>query len=122
MNRTHAKRTIGLALALVAVLAIGAVAAEPGGGPSRHDLADRRPLRINLAAAAETLGVAEDALKDALGDPEQGPPDLAAAAETLGVAEDALIEALGIPAGGPAGGAGRGHGGPPCGGRRGGRG
>ena len=71
--------------------------------------------------------VSENELKEALGDPEQGPPDLAAAAETLAITEEALIEALGIPAagpeGGPAGEVGRGpgRGGPPCGSRRGGR-
>ena len=75
--------------------------------------------QMDLVAAAETLGVTEDALKEALGITEQtkeisttpgakpsGEPkkmDLVAAAETLGVTEDALKEALGmnnIPSGG----------------------
>ncbi len=47
----------------------------------------------DLAAAAATLGVTEQALKDALGPP---PPDLAAAAATLGVTEQALQDALGV--------------------------
>ena len=49
----------------------------------------------DLAAAAATLGVSEEALRDALGAP---PPDLAAAAATLGgVSEEALRNALGDP-------------------------
>jgi len=71
--------------------------------------------QMDLAAAAETLGVTEDALREALGMEEManvtpgaettsgarstGQPkqmDLAAAAETLGVTEDALREALGM--------------------------
>lgn len=40
-------------------------------------------------------------MQAALGDPTQGPPDLAAAAQTLGVTEAALIEALDLPADGP---------------------
>ena len=48
----------------------------------------------DLAAAAATLGVTEEALIDALGDPNQGPPDFAAAAETLGVTETDLMNAL----------------------------
>jgi hypothetical protein len=59
-----------------------------------------RPL-IDLASAAAQLGVSEQALHDALGDPGQGPPDLAAAAAILGVSEQELIAALGVPAGGP---------------------
>jgi hypothetical protein len=68
------------------------------------------PPQIDLAAAAAQLGVSEQALRDALGDPSQGPPDLQAAANTLGVPAQALREALGLPAGGP------GQGGPPQGG------
>ncbi len=51
----------------------------------------------DLAAAAESLGIAEDDLRAALGDPQEGPPDFAAVATELGVTEDALREALGIP-------------------------
>jgi hypothetical protein len=68
----------------------------PQGGPGEHQQPD-------LAAAAAKLGISEDALKDALGDPQQGPPDSAAAAATLGISEEALIEALGLPEGGPGG-------------------
>jgi len=49
----------------------------------------------DLAAAAEQLGVTEEALKEALGDPSQGAPDLAAAAESLGVTTEALENAMG---------------------------
>jgi hypothetical protein len=45
----------------------------------------------DLAAAAEKLGISEQALRDALGPP---PPDLAAAAKKLGISEQALREAL----------------------------
>ena len=43
------------------------------------------------------LGIEESELRDALGDPSQGPPDLTAAAKKLGVSEDELQEALGLP-------------------------
>ena len=56
---------------------------------------------IDLATVAAQLGVTEEALQAALGDPSQGPPDLAAAAQTLGVTESKLIDALGPPADGP---------------------
>jgi len=46
------------------------------------------------------LGVTEEALQAALGDPSQGLPDFAVAAQALGVTESDLIGALGVPAGG----------------------
>jgi len=52
----------------------------------------------DLAAAAEQLGVTEEALKEALGDPSQGAPDFGAAAEALGVTTEALENALGATA------------------------
>lgn len=52
--------------------------------------------RPDFAAAAEALGVTEEALLDALGGP---PPDFAAAAATLGISEAALEEVLGPPPG-----------------------
>lgn len=55
----------------------------------------------DFAAAAEQLGVTEEALMDALGNPSQGEPDFAAAAGALGVTETELMEALGVQAGGP---------------------
>ncbi len=59
----------------------------------------------DFAAVAAQLGVSEEALMDALGDPSQGQPDFAAAAATLGVTETDLMDALGIAEGGmPAGG------------------
>ena len=48
----------------------------------------------DLAAAAATLGVGEEALRDALG---AGPPDFQAAAAALGVTVEALQDALGGP-------------------------
>lgn len=66
--------------------------AGPGGllgGPGGRQAPD-------LAAAASQLGVTEEALQDALGDPSQGPPDFAAAAQVLGVTEADLMVALGI--------------------------
>lgn len=56
-----------------------------GGGPGRGG-----PL--DFAAAAEKLGITEQALMAALGGP---PPDFSAAASTLGVSIEALQEALG---------------------------
>jgi hypothetical protein len=54
----------------------------------------------DFSAAAEKLGITEDALIAAMGEPGQGPPDFAAAAEALGISEAELIEALGMPEGG----------------------
>ena len=55
--------------------------------------------RPGFAAAAEALGVSEQALRDALGGP---PPDFEAAAATLGVTIEALQDALGgAPGGAP---------------------
>ena len=48
----------------------------------------------DFAAAATTLGVTEEALIDALGDPQQGHPDFAAAAAVLGITEAELRKAL----------------------------
>lgn len=45
----------------------------------------------DLSSVAEQLGVSEDELRDALGDP---PPNLTEAAEKLGITEEELIEAL----------------------------
>ena len=48
----------------------------------------------DFAAAAAQLGVTEDELIAALGDPSQGPPDFEAAAAVLGVTVEALETAL----------------------------
>ena len=48
----------------------------------------------NFAAAAATLGISEDDLRNALGGP---PPDFEAAAATLDVTIEALQDALGVP-------------------------
>jgi len=54
-------------------------------------------VQIDFAAAAETLGVTEDVLEEAMGDPRDGRPDFAAIAKKLGVTEEDLIAALGLP-------------------------
>ncbi|MEM7345663.1 MAG: DUF1566 domain-containing protein [Chloroflexota bacterium] len=71
----------------------GSGGSAPTGGeaPSDGGPSDGPP---DFAAAAAQLGVTEQALKDALGEP---PPDFAAAAATLGITEQALREALGAP-------------------------
>ncbi|MCP4361230.1 MAG: DUF1566 domain-containing protein [Chloroflexi bacterium] len=50
-----------------------------------------------LAEAAAQLGVSEEALHAALGEPGQGPPDFEAAAQQLSVSVEALQAALGAP-------------------------
>lgn len=56
----------------------------PGQGAGRPD----------IASAAAQLGVTEDQLRAALGDPSQGPPDFQSAAEALGVSMQELQQAL----------------------------
>lgn len=67
------------------------------GGPQGTGSEGGQPMmqEPDMASAAAALGVTEEALREALGDPNQGPPDLAAAAAVLGVTEEALSEALG---------------------------
>jgi hypothetical protein len=86
----------------------GLMPAPPEGGvpegmpapPGGVALGERPPApAMDLAAAAAKLGVTEQQLSEALGDPSQGPPDSAAAAEKLGISEDSLREALGLPEG-----------------------
>jgi cytochrome c556 len=62
--------------------------------------------QLDLAAAAEQLGVSEEELSAALGDLEQGMPDLEAAATQLGVTVEELSAALGFQGGGTPGGRG----------------
>lgn len=66
------------------------------GGPPSGDMAGgpQEGQGPDLAAAAEKLGITEEALRDALGPP---PPDFAATAETLGITEEVLMDALGVP-------------------------
>jgi len=52
---------------------------------------------IDTASAADTLGVSEEALIEALGDAEQGPPDFDKVAETLGITVEELQDALHMP-------------------------
>ncbi len=76
---------------------------QPAAGTGQPAGPNRQPP--DLAAAAGQLGVSEDALRSALGDPSQGPPNFAAAAQHLGITESDLMAALGIAEGGmpPAG-------------------
>ena len=80
----------------------------PNGGPSANgadqtnNSQGRRP-RIDFAAVAVELGISEEDLKSAFGEPGQGKPDLAVIATALGITEKALSDAMGLPAGGPAG-------------------
>lgn len=67
--------------------------AAPAADPQAADALQDAP---DLTAAAETLGVTEEALMAALGDPTQGPPDFDAAAETLGVTAAELESAMGV--------------------------
>ena len=69
---------------------------EAQGPPQNVD----RP-QIDLSSAAAQLGVTEETLRNALGDPSQGPPDLRAAGALLGVTHETLIAALGVPGGPP---------------------
>ncbi len=73
---------------------------DRGSGPDDRSTPDDdagRPQMPDMAAVAEQLGVTEEALQAALGDPSQGQPDFEAAAEVLGVTVEALTEALGTP-------------------------
>ena len=55
------------------------------------------PAPPDFASAAAKLGIGEDQLMDALGDPRQGPPDFAAAAQALDITEEELLTALDVP-------------------------
>ena len=55
-----------------------------------------QPPEIDFTAAAEKLGVNEETLKEAMGNPQDGPPDLAKVAAQLGVSEQELVDALGL--------------------------
>ncbi|MFT5196783.1 MAG: hypothetical protein ACI9EW_002171 [Cellvibrionaceae bacterium] len=70
----------------------------PGGGggpaPQGGEQDGRQGGGPDFAAAAATLGVSENALRDALGPP---PPDFEAAAAALGVSVEALQDAMGGP-------------------------
>ena len=63
-----------------------------GGAPGSQPAAPT----IDYAAAAQTLGVTEQALRDALGDTTQRPMDFTSAAQKLGVSVEELQKALGF--------------------------
>ncbi len=67
----------------------GTIRADNQGGPGGGGGDGQRP---DFAAAAATLGITEDALRDALGGP---PPDFDAAAATLGIPAETLQAAMG---------------------------
>lgn len=70
-------------------LANSVIAQPPGGMGAGPD----------FSAAAETLGITEDELRDALGGP---PPNFAEAAKKLGISEEKLTEVIPAPPeGGP---------------------
>ena len=73
---------------------------QPDGPGEQQEMPD-------LAAAADELGVTQEELEAALGDPGQGSPDFAAAAAELGVTEEVLMEALGVSASGSPNGGGQ---------------
>jgi hypothetical protein len=75
----------------------------PGGQPSGGEISGQQgaPPRLDLASAAVQLGLNEEQLKAALGDPGQGPPNLRKAAARLGVSVEVLASALGVPGGAP---------------------
>ncbi|MCK9277584.1 MAG: hypothetical protein M0P22_05810 [Methanoculleus sp.] len=59
----------------------------------------REQPQMGFASAAAALGVTEEELRTALGEPGQEQNTFADAAAELGVSEEALIEALGVPEG-----------------------
>ncbi|MCA9930077.1 MAG: DUF1566 domain-containing protein [Anaerolineales bacterium] len=74
------------------------IQAQPGGEQSNTPLTGSQLSAGGpLAAVAAQLGVSEESLHNALGEPGQGPPDFEAAAQQLGVSVDALQAALGTP-------------------------
>ncbi|TCS41114.1 hypothetical protein [Reinekea marinisedimentorum] len=93
------KKITACAAAVAMALSIGtAIAASSDQGPPRGP---------NFAEVAETLGIAEQDLIDALGEPVQGErPDFATAAAALGISEQDLMDAMGPPPGGGQGGPG----------------
>lgn len=76
------------------------VTSDSTAGVENQQLAPAEQQIPDLAAAAAVLGITEETLQAALGDPSQGKPDFAAAAAALGVTEADLMAALGIPADG----------------------
>ena len=68
---------------------------EPAGSGSQPGGMGLQPM-VDMVTAAAQLGVTEEALVTALGDPGQGPPDFATAAAALGVTEADLMATLGI--------------------------
>lgn len=85
-------------IAVTVVCAILALSACQSTGPGTDDLVESAEGAIpgmegvDLASAAEKLGIPTEELTDALGTP----PDVAAAAEKLGISKESLMEALGV--------------------------
>ncbi|WFB37753.1 hypothetical protein P3T73_08275 [Kiritimatiellota bacterium B12222] len=71
------------------------------------NVAERLCLFVPVGVAATKLGISEEMLITAWGDPQKGPPHLAPAAVSLELTEAELLDALGrvedqgSPAGGP---------------------
>ncbi|OJF76337.1 MAG: hypothetical protein BKP49_07640 [Treponema sp. CETP13] len=104
------KNLLCVAISLLAILSVGLTSctskneekgpetAEAHGqmAPPKQQGGDM--VQPDFTAAAVALGVSEDELIEAMGDPRGGRPDFAAIAEKLGVTEEDLIAALGVPA------------------------
>lgn len=102
------KNLVCIAISIIAIVSVGLTSCTskdekeaPGKGEERGQMPPREQqddmVQPDFAAAAAILGVSEDVLIDAMGDPRGGHPDFAAIAEKLGVTEEDLIAALGVP-------------------------
>lgn len=96
-----------LVLGAVGFMGVNSAIAQSSNGfrGNQTEMANRSQRRgPDFAAAASQLGITEEALKTALGVPENPPengerpprPDFESAASQLGVTEEALKEALGV--------------------------
>ena len=65
-----------------------------GGGPSGRPQMQGQGQGPDFAAAAKILGISEDELLEAFGEPTQGPPDFEAIAAKLGITVVELMAAL----------------------------
>jgi hypothetical protein len=74
--------------------------AAPAGSSRQHPGGNFLSNTTRLTAAAATLGVSEQDLRNALNSSTTGRQNLTVAAQQLGVTSDQLAAALGIPAGG----------------------
>ena len=103
------RKLLCVAISVLAIVSVGLTSCTSNEGEEKTAMSNQKEqmgppqqggdqVQIDFAAAAETLGVTEDVLKEAMGDPRDGRPDFTKIAETLGVTEEELITALGLPA------------------------